>query len=277
MEEEKIKISDNFHLNINSKIPYYYQLKQYIIQEIESGLWKPGQMLPYENQLCQFFSISRTVVRQALQELKNEGYITTRKGKGTYVAEPEISGNIIQSLLGFYETWKSLGFKVDISVLKLEQIRATEKVANSLHLKNGEEVILLKRMYKLNDKPYSIITNYMPYEPLKDIMKEDFKVNGLTTILDKKYNVKLTHGLSFIEIVLASKEEAELLHIKKGAPLFFFEGISFSSGETPMVFFQSTNIGERSKIRIELRKNNTFGKNDKSFQGSVPSLIWDSK
>lgn len=52
---------------------------------LRSGL-RPGWRLPSEEQLCQTYSVSRTVVREAIQQLKSRGIVTSRRGGGTYVA-----------------------------------------------------------------------------------------------------------------------------------------------------------------------------------------------
>jgi GntR family transcriptional regulator len=279
MVEEQITISSDFKLDIQSRIPYYYQLKQFIIKQIESGNWHSGQMLPYENQLCQHFNISRTVVRQTLQELKNDGYIMTKKGKGTYITEPEISENITQNLVGFYETWTAMGLKVENVILGLEKNNPNKEVKDALKLDENDEVIILRRLSKLNDKPYSISVNYIPFKPLKNLLNEDFRFTGLYTLLEKKYNMELTHGQSTIQIALATKEEAELLNVKKGDPLFLLEGISFLKNDKPMVFYHTVHIGERSKIRVEIRKNKTFGKAENSYSDTPDpsSLVEDIK
>lgn len=279
MVEEQIIINSDFRLDIYSRIPYYYQLKQFIIKQVESGSWHSGQMLPYENQLCQHFNISRTVVRQTLQELKNDGYIMTRKGKGTYIAEPEINENITQNLVGFYETWTAMGLKVENVLLGLEKNNPNKEVKDALKLDENDEVIILRRLSKLNDKPYSISVNYIPFEPLKNLLNEDFRFTGLYTLLEKKYNMELTHGQSTIQIALATKEEAELLNIKKGDPLFLLEGISFLKNDKPMVFYHTVHIGERSKIRVEIHKNKTFGKAENSYSDTPDpsSLVKDIK
>jgi len=280
MEENQIDInnlSSDFKLDINSRIPYYYQLKLFIINQIESGKWEPGQMLPHEKNLCQYFKVSRTVVRQALQELQNEGYIITKKGKGTYIAEPEINESITQNLFGFFETWTSMGFKVENIVLSLTRINPPEEVKKALELRDNEEAVVLKRLSKLNGKPYSISINYMPYEPLKKLLYEDFRFEGLYTILEKKYKMELTHGYSTIEIVLATKEEAELLKIKKGDPMFLLKGVSFLKNNKPIVFYHTVHIGERSKIRVSINKNKKFFRggnkyNTPSFDSPMPSF-----
>ncbi len=68
-----------------SPIPIYHQLKTLVREQIEKGLWRPGDRIPTEYELCQLYDISRSPVRQALQELAYEGILTRRPGVGTFV------------------------------------------------------------------------------------------------------------------------------------------------------------------------------------------------
>jgi len=70
----------------NSEKPKYQKLKEYIIQEIESGASKPGDKIRSENELADKFNISRHTVRQAIGELVIEGWLYRVQGKGTFVS-----------------------------------------------------------------------------------------------------------------------------------------------------------------------------------------------
>ncbi len=67
--------------------PLYLQLKSKIKEAISNGNLKPGDQIPTEHQLCEEFDISRTPVRQALQELVNEGVLSRQQGSGTFVSQ----------------------------------------------------------------------------------------------------------------------------------------------------------------------------------------------
>ncbi len=69
----------------DSPIPIYHQLKTLIREQIESGLWKPGDRIPTEHELCRLYGISRSPVRQALKELEYEGVLVRCPGAGTFV------------------------------------------------------------------------------------------------------------------------------------------------------------------------------------------------
>ncbi len=67
--------------------PLHAQLKGLIRRAIEEGYLKPGSRLPTELELCRQFGLSRTPVRQALQELAQDGFVVRVPGRGTFVAE----------------------------------------------------------------------------------------------------------------------------------------------------------------------------------------------
>ena len=60
------------------------QIRQWILESIKSGQIAPGDKLPSESELCQRHAASRGSVRQAITALVNEGWLSSRKGVGTY-------------------------------------------------------------------------------------------------------------------------------------------------------------------------------------------------
>ena len=74
-----------------SYVPLYYQLQEVLKQQIESGIWRPGDRLPSEPELAQRFGVSRVVVRQALGILESDAQIARLKGRGTFVARPKLN------------------------------------------------------------------------------------------------------------------------------------------------------------------------------------------
>lgn len=55
-------------------------------QAIGAGAWIPGARLPTEQQLTERYQVSRTVVREAVSQLKSAGLLTSRQGSGVFVA-----------------------------------------------------------------------------------------------------------------------------------------------------------------------------------------------
>ncbi|AMP06626.1 FadR/GntR family transcriptional regulator [Collimonas pratensis] len=60
---------------------------QELLKKIQTGEFGPGAKLPTEPALSEQFGVSRTVVREAISRLKNEGAVEPRQGSGVYVSE----------------------------------------------------------------------------------------------------------------------------------------------------------------------------------------------
>jgi GntR family transcriptional regulator len=72
-------------INRDVPIPYYYQLEGLLRDQVRRGRWLPGERVPSEKELCDIYAVSRTVVRQAVGDLVQEGLLYHLKGKGTFV------------------------------------------------------------------------------------------------------------------------------------------------------------------------------------------------
>jgi GntR family transcriptional regulator len=72
-------------INREVPIPYYYQLEGILRQQVDSGRWTASQRVPSEKQLGELYNVSRTTVRQAVNNLVAGGLLYHVKGKGTFV------------------------------------------------------------------------------------------------------------------------------------------------------------------------------------------------
>ncbi len=70
------------------KVALHQVVYQGLMQNIRTGVWRVGDLLPTEQALSQQYSVSRITVRHALSQLAEEGYIRRVQGKGSVVTEP---------------------------------------------------------------------------------------------------------------------------------------------------------------------------------------------
>lgn len=64
------------------------RLAERLAQQIERDALRPGDRLPTEQQLALAHGVSRTVVREAVHQLKSRGLLLSRQGSGVFVAAP---------------------------------------------------------------------------------------------------------------------------------------------------------------------------------------------
>lgn len=61
-----------------------------LVRAIKSGAYGEGERLPTENDLAAEFQVSRPVIREALQQLREQGLIFSRRGAGSFVRQSGI-------------------------------------------------------------------------------------------------------------------------------------------------------------------------------------------
>lgn len=114
-----------------------------LLDEIMQGLFAAGDRLPTENQLAQRFSVSRPVVREALQRLQSDGVVVAKQGSGTYVQRsPSQRVAELTTQLSLHEVLQGLELRLALEELSArlaarnrtdEQLRAIEKARDALH------------------------------------------------------------------------------------------------------------------------------------------------
>ena len=122
-------------------IPLYIQVKQAVLADIKSGLWKTGDKLPTERELSDKLQVSRNTVSQAYQELEAEGVLVSIQGRGTFVCDRDDAVRIenrkellIKIIDIAMEEGLQLGFSIE-EFVELTGLRAQEKLEFLNHVR----------------------------------------------------------------------------------------------------------------------------------------------
>lgn len=202
------------------KIPLYRQIQSSLKEKITSGVYEEGGLLPSENELCAEFNATRMTVRQALNELVREGYITRQHGKGSTVSASRKSLGLL-SLKGWTEVvvasdrhGKTLVLEGPI-LKKLEDTAFKPLIDDEKH----EEFIFFKRLRLVEDSPVMYEHTYIPNENLPNFIKEPLLEGSLFRTLLIKYQIDVQSMTQEVRAVAADKETASLLKIKSKSPV----------------------------------------------------------
>jgi DNA-binding FadR family transcriptional regulator len=104
-----------------------------LVDEIVSGRYPSGSLLPPEPGLCQSFDVSRSVVREALKALEEKGLVRARQGHGTTVTEPDewnlLDPVVLEATIRADETMQVLDQLVDVRVaLECDMVRTATRL-----------------------------------------------------------------------------------------------------------------------------------------------------
>jgi GntR family transcriptional regulator len=238
-----------------SSIPLYVQLRDALQEQIEKGIWVPGDQLPGDQELCEVYGVSRTVVRQAMQDLSYQGSIVRHRGRGTFIAEPKISStSLVHSLMGFHEDMVERGLKMQNEVLEKVMLPANPKIAHYLDLEALAPIVKLVRLRFVEGEPIVLVTSYLPYDLCPTIMTADLSAQSLYVYLDEDCGLRVSRGHRRIEAVALNEPEAHLLQVETGAPVIRMESISYLQDGRPIEYFDALFRGDRSRFELEVAR-----------------------
>lgn len=239
-------------LDRTSPVPLYFQLERTLEQEITTGRWQPGDRLPSEPALTDDFQVSRSVVRQALTRLEQDGLLRRVKGRGTFVAQSTPRSWLLQSAEGFFqEEVGRLGRSVTSRILRSEVDVLEPWACDALGLPHGQQGVTLERvravdgvvaMYNVNHLPERLAPTVLGLEDNASLYEE----------LRERDALVVAGGRRRVEAVPAGARLAELLDLDPGSPVMFVESVSWDHALRPFDCYRTWLRTDRMKIDIQV-------------------------
>ena len=236
----------------SSPVPFYFQLKKVLAEEITTGRWPPGERLPSEPSICSHFEVSRTTVRQAFAELDAEGMIRREKGRGTFIAQPRSTSWLLQSSHGFFDEATAAGRRVTSILLRRERAALPPWATDVLKLPVGSDGIILGRLRWVDDQLVMYVVNYLPAHLAGTVMDADLETGSLYRILEENEGLYVSGGRRVVEAVTARDDLARLLKVEPGAPLLLVESVSWDGDGRPFECYQAWHRADQTKIEVQV-------------------------
>ncbi|MEH7223991.1 GntR family transcriptional regulator [Bacillus sp. JJ1566] len=233
----------------NSPVPIYFQIEQQVREKIEKKELKPGDMIPSEREFAEKYQISRMTVRQAINNLVNEGYLQRVRGKGTFVAVKKFEKNV-QKLTGFSEDMRSRGLEPETRVLSFIVIEADSLIASRLKVEEKAKVYQIERLRLADKEPIAYEVFYMSADLVPDLTWEEAERSIFKHVEEK--GLYIVSGVQEVEAITAHKREASILGIKVGAPILYIQQVSQLEEQQPLEYVKSYYRADRYKYKVEM-------------------------
>src|SRR5687768_16970185 len=211
--------------------------QQELRQAITGGAYRPGSQLPTEAELCEMLGFSRTVVREALRVLENDGLVARRQGVGTFVRNHPILKNLNFNF-GITEMIESAGLKSGASHLAIQKESADEEKAEQLHVQLGTPLITVERVRTADGRPvvYSLDTVTEALIQRADFDPELLRTESIYSILQTSLGEVIEYGIARLLPVVAPRHVAEKLQLTPNALTLYIVQTDYSSGDKPLVY-----------------------------------------
>jgi GntR family transcriptional regulator len=232
--------------------PLYQQIKALITQSLQSGEWKPGELIPSEVELAGRFKVSQGTVRKAIDELAAENLVVRRQGKGTFVATHHEARAQYRFLRLMPDTGEP--HNAENRILEVKRLRAPAEIARLLEVKSGDSVIFIKRVQSLDGAPTIVEELWLPGVLFKGLTAErlvEYK-GPMYGLFETEFGTRMIRATEKIRAAGADEAVAELLGVAPGAPLLSVERVSYTYGDRPVEVRRALYLTERHHYRNEL-------------------------
>lgn len=208
--------------------PLYQQIKKLIMQSLQSGQWRPGDLIPSEMELAARFGVSQGTVRKAIDELAAENLVVRRQGRGTFVATHREA----RSQFRFLRLKPDVGeaHYPDNVIIEARRVRAPADIARQLDLKTGDSMIFLKRMQSFDGAPTILEELWLPGANFKGLSLErllEYK-GPMYALLETEFGMQMLRATESIRAVAADKETAAMLRVPLHSPLLSVHRVSYT-------------------------------------------------
>ena len=211
--------------------------QQELRQAITGGTFRPGSQLPTEAELCQMLGVSRTVVREALRVLEDDGLVARRHGVGTFVRNHPILKNLNFNF-GITEMIESAGLKPGTSHLAIKKENADSEKAEQLRVPLGTPLLTVERVRTADGRPvvYSLDTLTEALSQKAGFDPQLLLTESIYNMLQASLGQVIEYGIARLLPVVAPHHVADKLQLPPNALTLYIVQTDYTSGDEPLVY-----------------------------------------
>ena len=217
--------------------PLYQQIKGLILQSLQMGEWRPGELIPSEMELAARFKVSQGTVRKAIDELAAENLVMRRQGKGTFVATHTAQ----QVQYRFLKLHPDVGDlqgegRAQRTILECKRVRAPAEIARLLAIRSGDTVVQVRRILGFSGIPTILEDIWLPGHAFKGLTAEQMAhFKGPTyAMFETEFGVRMVRADEKLRAVLPDEAQAQLLQVPAATPLLSVERLAYTYNDIPM-------------------------------------------
>lgn len=218
-------------LDVSSGVPLYRQITEILRSEITGGRLSPEEPMTEEKLLARF-GVSRAPIRQALNDLANEGFVYRKQGKGTFpVAGARIERPADLKSGNLYHYLASRGLNPASDVFGIERIPAPAPIARRLGIDTQEPLLHFTRVIAMNGEVFAendiYIRSPQDFLPSEDELKDG---GSAFALLERDYGLTLDRAEHEAWATSATADHARVLGVAESSPLLVIDTVFYIKG-----------------------------------------------
>lgn len=194
-----------------TSLPLYLQIAAKIKKQIETEDYMVGDRLPFERWFIDHYNVSRVTIRKALEELISEGIVERRPYQGLYVCQKEMQMHSDSPIYSF--GLSDDGPEITSKILSFDILNVTDKLQTIFQYQKETRVYYINILRYYNGAPFTIQSVYLNKELLPDLDIFLLKDLPLYEIIEKNYQLSISHLNVSMSISIPAQEQAEWLQV----------------------------------------------------------------
>lgn len=235
--------------------PLYQQIKSLILQSLQNGEWKPGDLIPSELELAARYRVSQGTVRKAIDELAADNLLVRRQGKGTFVAT-HAEEHIQYRFLRLHPDVGSIDSEGPAArhILSCRRLRGPADVTARLGLRSGETLIQVTRVLSFQGVPTILEEVWLPAAAFKGLTIDTLAQHQgpMYALFESQFGVRMVRAEENIKAVGAQEAAAQHLQVAPGSPLLSVERVAYTYSDMPMEFRRGLYRTDKHHYRNQL-------------------------
>lgn len=236
---------------IDHSVPRHQQIADHLRKEITDKVFEPGDKLPSEKRLCEYFDVSRITVRQALKSLENEGMIFKKQGLGAFVSDVNNVQQLVQ-LTDFSEDMRRAGYSSSSKLIRFKRVDPEPEVNPILELPPSSPLIRIDRVRIGNGIPVAFDITWLPGSYGQLLLDEDLTNKTIYEILEDTYSIPISAGRYKFTATKADAYIAKHLKVDEGSPIFEIDRCSRTTAGKKVYYQKRYNNPKYISYEIEL-------------------------
>lgn len=214
---------------------------------------KANTRIPSERDLCEMWGVSRSTLRSAVDTLVEWGILYRVQGSGVYVAAPKIDRNLV-GVTSLNDDIRQKGIHISTKIIHADVIEATKQISKKLKIPLGKKVYEYVRVRSVDFISCILETLYLDCESFPDFNQYYTERASIDYLFRNVYHKKQTSGEEHISVTYVSEEEAALLNLKQGDPVFFASGVVRDEDGKPMSYYKELFRADQFKFVSVINK-----------------------
>lgn len=198
---------------------HYLQVIEALRENIESGVFKENDRLPFDYELAQEFNVTQTTLRKALTILEDEGVLTRRHGVGLFINPKPLFTSGIEQLESVSAMIENAGMEPGTIFMDVSDTDpADEYLSQFFEFAEDEKLVTIKRVRTADGEPVvycvdNLLSKYLPNET-----DELFSISMFDAI-EQSGDVRIVQAITHIEPVGYDEEASSILRCGVDVPL----------------------------------------------------------